>query len=472
MSAIKGRRDFTEGPIFWRITAFALPIMLTGLLQVAYGMADNMVVGKFSGDPNALAAVGCTGPLTNLVINLLLGLAGGTGVAVAQIYGAKDDKTLSRVVHTAMVTSLLGGVVFMLIGLMVSRPALMLMETKPELIDLSVLYVRIIFVGIPVNAIYNFGAAILRATGDSRSPLIILSATGLVNVALNIVFVVGFNMSVSGVAIATVVSQLLSAVSVVAVLMKKKGMPYRFQFSRLCFETRLFGLIARYGVPSGLQSAMFAISNILLVSAVNSFPTTTVTANTIAGNIDALTYIAMNSFSHAAMTFTGQNFGAVKPKRIKRSILYCLVQVVTIGALVSGIEYIFMEPLIGLYLDKADPTYHTVMQTAKGLVAMLLAAYILCGIMDTMSGAVKGMGYALAPMAVSVGCICGLRIFWIYAVFPHAPFNTIIGLYLSYPVSWSAALVGMTVIAFFALRKAKALSNKKALSKEAEAIQN
>ena len=468
MIATKGRRDFTEGPLFWRITGFALPIMLTGLLQIAYNMADNIVVGKFSGDPNALAAVGCTGSLTTLIINLLLGLSAGTGVVVAQLYGAKDDRGVSRAVHTALIMALAGGLMFMSVGLIVSRPALTLMGTKPEIIDLSVLYVRIICIGIPANAIYNFGASILRATGDSKSPLIILSSTGLVNVMLNLVFVIALNMSVSGVAIATITAQYISAISVVTVLANKKGAPFRFSFSKLCFDKKLFGNITRFGVPSGLTGAMFSFTNVFIASAVNSFPTTTVTANTIASNVDALTYTAMNSFYQAAITFTAQNYGAFKLDRIKKSIAYCLIQVASIGSIVSGLELIFMERIIGLYLDKSDPSYMTVVDTAKGLITMLLIAYILCGLMDTVCGALRGMGYALPPMLVSIGCICGIRLFWIFVIFPLERMHSLVGLYTVYPISWTAALIGMSTIACFALKRVKRLCEEKEKRENAE----
>lgn len=457
-SRIKIRKDFTDGPLFFRITAFALPIMMTGILQIAYNMADNIVIGKFSGDPNALAAVGCTGSLTTLIINLLLGLAAGTGVIVAQLYGAKDDRNLARGVHTAIVTSFFGGILFMLIGLAVSKPALAVMGTKPELIELSTLYVRIICIGIPANSVYNFGAAVLRATGDSKSPLIILSSTGIVNVILNLVFVIGFNMTVAGVAIATITAQYLSAITVIVVLMNKKDAPFRFEWRKLCFDRRLFLMIVRYGVPAGLQSAMFSVGNVFIASAVNSFPTTTVTANTIVGNIDAITYTSMNSFSQAAMTFVGQNYGAHKPERIKKSVIYCLIQVAIVGMTVSGIELLLKEQLINLYLDKTDPLAPVVMQTASELATLLLTAYIICGLMEVVSGTVKGMGYALSPMLVSVGCICGIRIFWIFVFFPLERLHSIIGLYLAYPISWTAALIGMIVITVVAFRRLRRLS--------------
>lgn len=449
---MNSKKNFTEGPIFWRISLFALPIMLTGILQICYGMADNIIVGKFSGDPLALAAVGCTGTLSNLVINLLLGIAAGTGVVVAQCYGAKEYKLVSRGVHTALIVALVGGILLMGVGLIICRPVLTLLDTKPELIDRSVLYLSIIFMGIPGNSVYNFGAAILRSTGDSKSPLMILSSAGIINVGLNIVFVVSLGMTVDGVALATIISQYLSAAAVLFVLAKKRGECYAFSFKKLCFDKRMFARIMRYGIPAGLQSAMFSISNLLMTGAVNSFPTTTVTANTIASNIDAITLTSMGSFSQASMTFVGQNYGAKKPERIKRSLAYCLIQVAVVGTVISGVELLLGRQLISLFVDSADPNASVITATALEIITMLLSLYTICGIMDVTAGAIRGLGYALTPMFINVFCICILRVIWIYTIFPLEKMHTIIGLYLVYPVSWIAALVCMMTAFILAYR--------------------
>jgi len=452
VNLLNSKKNFTEGPIFWRISLFALPIMLTGILQICYGMADNIIVGKFSGDPLALAAVGCTGTLSNLVINLLLGIAAGTGVVVAQCYGAKEYKLVSRGVHTALIVALVGGILLMGVGLIICRPVLTLLDTKPELIDRSVLYLSIIFMGIPGNSVYNFGAAILRSTGDSKSPLMILSSAGIINVGLNIVFVVSLGMTVDGVALATIISQYLSAAAVLFVLAKKRGECYAFSFKKLCFDKRMFARIMRYGIPAGLQSAMFSISNLLMTGAVNSFPTTTVTANTIASNIDAITLTSMGSFSQASMTFVGQNYGAKKPERIKRSLAYCLIQVAVVGTVISGVELLLGRQLISLFVDSADPNASVITATALEIITMLLSLYTICGIMDVTAGAIRGLGYALTPMFINVFCICILRVIWIYTIFPLEKMHTIIGLYLVYPVSWIAALVCMMTAFILAYR--------------------
>ena len=453
MLSKKFKRDFTEGPLFFRITLFALPIMLTGILQTCYNMADHIVVGQFSGNPHALDAVGSTSSLTSLIVNLLLGISGGPGVVVAQLYGARDDKRLSRAVHTAMCFSLIGGIFVSAVGLAVSSPVLRLMGTKPEIFDLAVLYLRIICIGIPANSVYNFGASILRSTGDSRTPLIILASTGIINVILNLVFVILLGMSVEGVAMATIIAQYLSAVSVVTVLSRKKGEPYGFSFKNICFDKELMLKIFRYGVPAGVQGCMFSIGNVLMTSAVNTLPTTTVTANTIAGNIDAITYTSMNSFAQASMTFVGQNYGAMKKDRIKKSIIYCIIQVFVVGAMVSGTELIFRNQLIGLFLDSSAPEADIIAKAAYELITFLLSTYLICGLMDVVSGALKGLGYAMTPMLISISCICGVRIFWIYAIFPIEAMHTITGLFAAYPVSWSLALIGMITALVIAYRR-------------------
>ena len=468
MSATRIKKNFTEGPLFFRITLFALPIMLTGMLQIFYGMADHIIVGRYSSDPNALAAVGCTGSLTSLIVNLLLGIGGGAGVVVAQCYGAKDDERVSKAVHTSLIFSLIGGIVFSALGLLVSRPVLTLMGTNPEIIDSATLYFRIICIGIPANAVYNFGAAILRSTGDSKTPLIILSSTGIVNVLLNLFFVIVCHMSVEGVAIATIASQYLSAVAVIIVLMLKKGESFGFSFSKLCFNKALFVAILKYGIPAGIQSSMFNFANVLLASAVNTFPTTTVTANTIAGSVDAITYIAMNSFAHASMTFVGQNYGALKKERIKKSIIYCVVQVLLVGSLVSGLELIFKEELVNLFMDSAAADKAIVTETVLPLITLLLTAYIICGVMDVVSGVLKGLGFALTPMIISMLCICGVRIFWIYVIFPMDSFHSITGLYTAYPVSWTLALIAMLITLVFAYKKIRLLKSNDGNTEGAE----
>lgn len=424
-------------------------------------MADNIVVGQFSGDVNALGSVGSTGTLTNLILNLLIGISIGTSVVVSQAYGAKQEQVVSRTVHTALTFSAIGGVIFMAIGLAVSRPALELMGTRPVLLEGAILYFRIICLGIPASSIYNFAAGILRSVGDSKTPLITLSLSGLVNVGLNFFFVCACDMSVEGVAIATIVSQYLSAIAAVYILWRRRSECYGFSFKRMCLDPHQLKRILRLGIPSGLQSAMFSISNILIVSGVNTLGDHAIKANTIAGNIDAITYIACNAFSSATMTFTGQNFGAGKYDRVKKTIIFGLIQAAIFGIAVGQIELIFSDPLANLYISSDDPYKAEILSLTKEILNLLLNIYFLCGLMDVVAGALKGLGYSLSPMITSLACICGVRIAWRYIVFPHESFNSLGGLYLSYPISWSIALLCYLVLYIIAWARLKRRSKAK-----------
>ena len=450
----KIKKNFTEGPLFFRILFFAVPIMLTGLLQICYNMADNMVVGRFSGDSLALAAVGCTSSFNNLIINLLLGVAAGTGVVVAQLYGANEKRLLERTVHTMLGFSFFAGIVFSVIGILISEPILSAMGTKPEVLSRAVLYMRIICLGIPASAVYNFGASVCRAVGNSKVPLAILGTSGLVNVVLNIVFVVFCDMTVDGVALATIISQYLSAIAVVYYLSRQKGESYAISFKKLCFDKRLLSRVLRYGVPSGIQSSMFSISNMLITSAINTFPTTTVSANTIASNIDSIAYTTMNSFAQAAMTFTGQNWGAGKTDRMRKVYSYTLVWVLAFGIGVGQLARLFVTPLASLYIDGANPDFLEITAVVTEITTIILSTYFLCGVMDVQSGFLRGMGYSFTPMITSLVSICVVRIIWIYCVFfPIEKMNTRFGLYVSYPVSWGLAAIAFFVLSLGAFKK-------------------
>ena len=457
ISAAKIKKNFTEGPLFFRITLFAIPIMLTGFLQIAYNMADNIVVGKFSGDPNALAAVGSCGSLNALIINFLFGIGGGAGVVVAQFFGAGENAKLSRCVHTAMLLALLGGIGFGAIGFALGRPLLILMDTNPIVLDAATLYIRIICIGVPANAIYNFGSAILRATGNSSTPLIILGSTGLINVFLNLLFVISFNMSVSGVAIATVASQYASAVAVVAVLCMSRTSPYRLKLKKLRIEKPYLLRILRFGIPTGISSSMFSISNVFMTSAVNSFPITTVNANTIASQIDSITLTSMNCFGQAAMTFSGQNYGARKPERVMKSVGYSLIQTSLIGISVAVLELAFARQLIVLFLDASHPDAEGIIADAIVIMSLMLPSYAIFALMDSITGGIRGLGYSNTAMLINLICICGMRVVWIFGIHPRI--GTLWGLFLSYPVSWTLALIfAIVCFAFLFVRFKKSIS--------------
>ena len=449
--AAKAKRDLTEGPLFLPMISFVIPIILTGMLQMLYNMADNIVVGQFSGDGLALAAVGSTTSLSNLIVNLLMGIAGGAGVVIAQSFGARELDRLSRAVHTSVVFSLIGGIAFCIFGLLISKPAITLMDTKDELMSRALLYMRIICLGIPASAVYNFGAATLRSVGDSKTPLFILSCSGLINVLLNLFFVIVLKMSVSGVALATIISQYISAVTVIIILFKRQGQPYALEVSKLKIDSEILKRILTLGLPAGFQGTLFSISNIILTAGMNTLPTTDISGKTIAINIESIVHTSMNSYLHAAMTFTGQNYGAKKPERIKKSIVYALIQVTVIGIVGGQLINLIAEPLAGLYIDPADPNREAVMASALQLMGFMLSVYFLCGIMDTLSGALRGLGYSMIPMIISIGAICILRALWVFFVFPTDRFHSLIGIYTIYPISWSLGVIAMllTIILLF-----------------------
>ena len=455
MTDVRKKAAITEGPIFSRMLLYALPIMLTGILQLLYNIADNVIVGQFSGNPLALAAVGSTSSLGNLIINLLMGIAGGAGVVVAQSFGAKRFDTLSRAVHTAMIFSLIGGVFFSILGFALARPALILMQTKEEILEWASLYLKIICVGIPASAVYNFGAAILRSVGDSKTPLFVLSSSGIINVLLNVFFVLVCGMSVDGVAIATIAAQYISAVTIVVILIKRKEMPYSLSPDKLKLDFSLLKRILRMGHPAGLQSSLFSISNIILTSGINTLPTTDISAKTIAINIEGIVYSAMNSYLHASMTFTGQNFGAKRPDRIKKSIICAVAQVAIIGILGGQLIILFSKELAGLYIANDDPNRAEIIRSTIELMKFMLSTYFLCGVMDALSGSLRGLGYSITPMVTSIGCICVLRSLWVFFVFPTPAFNSLIGIYTIYPISWLTAAILMVFALMFAMKKIK-----------------
>ncbi len=446
MDRIKPKVDFTEGPMFWRIFLFALPIMLTGMLQIFYNMADHIVVGNFSGDDLALAAVGSTASFTNLIISLLMGIAAGASVTIAQFYGAKNDGAVSRAVHTSMTFSAIGGVFVCIFGILIARPALALIGINADILDRAVLYFQIVAIGFPALSVYNFGASVFRAIGDSKTPLLILSLSGIVNVLLNLLFVIAFNMTVDGVAIATVISQYVSAVWIVAALAKRRGECYGFSFSKISIDGRILLRILRFGIPTGIQSSLFSLSNVVITGAVNTFPTATITAKTIEGNIDGITYTSMNCFLHAAMTFTGQNYGANKVDRVKKTLIYCLIQVAVVGIAVSQLELLFAESLCSMFVDTSMAGVDVIIKEAVNMMYIIMPLYFLCGFMEVFSGTLRGLGYSVFPMLISLGGACLSRIVWVSFIFPLPEFNSVWGLFIIYPISWAATAAVLMVL--------------------------
>lgn len=452
MLKTKLKKDLTQGPIFTGLLAFVVPIILTGILQVMYNMADNIVVGQFSGDPDALASVGSTAALTTFFINFFLGISAGAGVVIAQFYGAKQHDDVSRASHTAMAFSLVLGIGVTVVGLIVITPMLKLMGTQDDLMSKAQLYAMIICAGFPASSIYNFGASILRSIGDSKTPLFILATTGIVNVLLNLLFVIVFNMSVAGVAISTIVAQYLSAVWVVFILMKRRDQSYGISVKKLRIERPILIRILRIGVPIAIQSSLFSVSNILITSSVNTFSKPVVSAKTIAFNIEGITYTAMNGFATAAMTFIGQNYGAKKNRRLNRIFICSVLQVAAVGIIIAQIEIFFGRELSLLYVNADDPNKEAVIEAVIDIFEIMLATYFLCGIMETLSGILKGLGYATISVIASLIGLA-VRVLWILFVTPTEKFHTIFGLFVSYTISWLLTIALLLVCCAYVWRK-------------------
>ena len=435
-----------NGPLLSGILRFALPLILANVLQLAFNAADMIVVGKFSGSDTALAAVGATGSLVTLIVNLFIGISSGVNVLVANYRGARREQDVSDAVHTAMVMSVCGGFLLLTIGVSFCRTFLQWMGTPDNVIDQSTLYLRIYFLGMPFFLVYNFGAAILRAVGDTQRPLIYLSLSGVLNVVLNLVFVLVLKMDVAGVALATIASQCLSAILIVRCLMVSEG-SYKLELKKLKIHGRKFRRILQIGLPAGLQSSLFAISNVLIQSSINSFGSEVMSGNTASGNIEGFVYTIMNSVAQAAISFTAQNYGAHKYKRIDRSLISCLLLAGVGGALVGNVAYLFGPQLLDLYTNNPAE-----IQYGMNRMQVIACTYFLCGLMDCLCYTLRGLGQSLLPTLVSLTGACLFRIVWIYTVF--AAVHTQFALYISYPISWILT-AGAHLICYLVIRKKK-----------------
>ena len=451
--------DMTNGPLVGKTIRFAIPLALSGILQLLFNAADIIVVGQFVG-PQALAAVGSTSALIQLIVNLFIGLSIGVNVLVARYYGAGQRKDLHETVHTAVLVSLVCGVVLIFLGVALSRPLLEMMGTPEDVIGQAVLYMRIYFIGMPVMMLYNFGSAILRAVGDTQRPLYFLFIAGVVNVILNLIFVIIFHMGVEGVAIPTVISQCISATLVLLCLVKSDTV-YRVELKKLTIHKDKLLQMVKIGVPAGIQSATFSISNVLIQSSINSFGSTVVAGSAAAGNIENFVYQAMNAFYQTNLTFTGQNYGAGECRRVDKTLLYCQGFVIVTGLLLGNLVYYFGHPLVSIYAPGEEDVIR------QGIIRLGYVArpYALCGIMDTMVGSLRGLGYSIGPMIVSLIGACGLRVAWIFTIFQM--YRTPENLYISYPISW--IVTGAVHILFFLYARKKAFALVRADSrKEAE----
>ena len=447
----KYEMDMTQGALLPKVLMFSLPLIASGILQLLFNAADMVVVGRWAGK-ECLAAVGSTGSLINLMVNVFIGLSVGGSVAVSRAFGANDPQAVHRSVHTAMSLAIIAGVAVGLIGFIFCRPLLQLMDNP--VLDLATTYMKIYFLGMPFNMIYNFGASILRAVGDTRRPLTYLTIAGVVNVVLNLILVIIFHLDVAGVAIATVSSQAVSAVLVVICLMRSHGVVH-LDLKELRIHKKQLIDIARVGLPAGLQGSLFSISNVLIQSSVNSFGEVVVAANSAGGNLEGFVYTAMNAIHQAALTFASQNLGAGKIKRVRRSVWVCLATVAVIGLLVGNGMLLFGKPLLSLYLDDPmaiDPaTGVTVLEYGVKRLSYMLPLYCLCGLMDVMVGSLRGVGYSIMPMIVSLTGACLFRVVWIVTIF--AAHRSLDILYLSYPLSWALTFGTHLICYLFIARK-------------------
>ncbi len=418
-----------SGSILGKILLFAIPLMCSSLLQLLFNAADIIVVGRFAGD-NSLAAVGSTSSLINLLTNFFLGLSVGANVLVARYYGAKQQKDLSETVQTAMTLSLYSGVLLTIIGCVGAKQILIWMQTPEDVLPLATLYLRIYFGGMTATMLYNFGSAIMRATGDTRRPLYYLSLAGAINVVLNLIFVIVLHMDVAGVAAATVISQCISAVLIVRCMVMEEG-SIHLDLSGLKVNGDKFKKIIQIGLPASFQGMVFSFSNVIIQSSVNSFGAVTVAGNSAAANIEGFVYVAMNAFHQAAISFTGQNAGAAKYERINKILYTAQCCVIVAGVVFGNIVVLFGKPLLGMYTSSPE-----VMEAGMKRLGIICRLYAFCGMMDVMVGALRGLGYAVMPMVVSLVGACGLRLLWIFTFFRMEPFHTVESLYLTYPVSW------------------------------------
>lgn len=438
--------DMSNGPLFKKILIFSLPIMAMNVLQLMFNAADMIVVGRFSGS-KALAAVGATGALINLIVNLLMGLSVGTSVVVAQDYGANKPDDVSRSVHTSIAISIIGGLVVMVAGFVFCKPLLIMMGTPADIIGLSELYLKIYFIGLPASMVYNFSSGILRAVGDSRHPMYYLVITGILNVFLNLFFVIVLHMSVDGVAWATIISQYL-AVILIMICLYRCDSAIRFMPRRLSIDKNKLKAIVKIGLPAGLQGLLFSISNVLIQSAVNSFGSTMVAASSASSNVEGFVGTAMNAYYNAAISFAGQNMGAKKYDRIDTIAKVCTVLIFATWILLGGLTMLLGRPLLGFYTS--DPE---VLSLGIQRLSVMMIAYFTCGMMNVYPGLTRGMGFSLLPMLCTLIGACLMRIVWLATIFSWNP--TIIVLFACYPVTWALTGLGQVGIFLYARKKVR-----------------
>ncbi len=435
-----------NGSVLPKLLKFSLPLMLSSVLQLLFNAADIIVVGNFASE-HSLAAVGSTTALINLITNLFLGLSTSSNVLSANYMGAGDDDRVSKTVHTSLLISVISGLILTVIGIAFTEQMLIWMQTPEEVLDLSAIYLRIYFGGMVAMMIYNFGSALLRSKGDTKRPLYYLAFSGVINIILNLIFVICFNMDVAGVGLATVISQCVSAFLVVRCLYKETD-AFHFDFRKLKIDKKIMSKIFSIGIPAGFQGVVFSLSNVVIQSSVNSFGPVVMAGSAAAASIEGFVWVSMNSFSQGALTFTSQNIGAGKYSRINKiAVIACSCAAVA-GLVLGNLAYLFGTFLLGIY----DPRPEII---EPGLIRMGLVCvlYFTCGLMDCIVGSIRGMGYAVTPTIVSLLGACGLRILWIFTIFQIPEYHTEFMLFVSYPVSWTITFLVHFICYIFMRRK-------------------
>lgn len=440
--------DLTEGSIIKKLLLFSLPLMASNVLQLFFNAADIMVVGKFAGD-NSLAAVGSTTSVIHLLTNVFMGLSVGVNVLVARYFAAKQDDELRKTVHTSITVSLFCGVIMVIIGQVAAKQILIWMDSPTEVIDLAVLYLRLYFLGMPATILYNFGAAVLRAIGDTKRPLYYLTFAGLVNLILNCIFVIVFKMDVAGVAIATVISQCISALLVLRCLGNESGAIHLTRRG-LGIDKRILGQIVKIGLPAGIQSSLFSVSNVVIQSSINGFGSLAIAGNSAANSVEGFLNVVVNAFSQGGVAFVSQNMGAKKYERINKIVITLQLCVFTTAVILGNLVYLFGETLLGLYSDSQE-----VIDAGMKRIMFAGCFYFFYGMMDSMVSVLRGLGRAVVPMIVALMGVCGFRLLWIAVMFTNPAFHKIETVYIAYPLSWGLTFVAHTICFIIIRRKFK-----------------
>ena len=442
------KQDLTQGRLGKQILFFSLPLMISNVLQVLFNMSDIAVVGRFAGS-TALGAVGSTTILVTLFTGFLIGVGTGVNVLVARCFGARSEKDTRATVHTSLLIMGILGILLLALGELFATQMLRLLNTKEELLEGAALYLRIYFLGMPATMVYNFGAALLRAVGDTRRPLYYLFSAGVINVILNLFFVIVCRLDVAGVAIATVISQCVSAVLVVRCMMRESGAVHLELRQLRIWKGRLVQIL-QVGLPAGFQGVLFALSNVVIQSSINSFGEIVVAGNAAAANIESFVYVSMNAFHQANVSFTSQNLGAGRYDRIRPILLRAQGCVIVVGLFLGGAATLFGPQLLGIYSDS-----DAVIAAGMDRLSIICATHALCGMMDVMVGSLRGLGYSVMPMLVSLIGACGLRLIWITAIFRIPEYHTVQTVYWSYPVSWIITFLAHLICFFWAMGRLK-----------------